>query len=246
MELELKSKNVLVTGSSAGIGLEIAKSFSMEGSNVLTNSRSPVATNFSSKHVVADLTSSAGLKTLYDKTQEHFSSGVDVLVCNLGSGKSVPAGSENMAAWQDAMNINFFSTTSVIELLKNTFSKNASVICISSICGLEYIHNAPITYSVAKSALNTYVRAMSKVLGKSQVRINAIAPGNILFPGSTWDKKIQNGKDAVYEMIRNEVALNKFGTPEDIANMALFLASSKAKFITGSIFEVDGGQVKSY
>lgn len=246
MELELKSKNVLVTGSSAGIGLEIAKSFSLEGAHVVTNSRSSTSSSFSSKHIVADLTSTVGLSTLNNKIELEFTSGIDVLICNIGSGKSVQPGSENLAAWQDSMNINFYSTTSVIELLKNKFSKNASIICISSICGLEYIHNAPITYSVAKSALNTYVRAMSKVLGKSSVRINAIAPGNILFPGSTWDNKIKSGKESVYEMISKEVALNTIGTPEDIANIALFLASSKAKFITGAIFEVDGGQVRSY
>ena len=140
---------------------------------------------------------------------------------------------------------NFFSATNIIEASKKYLVKTkGSIICISSICGVEYIVGAPITYSVAKSALNSYVKMNSKILGQKGVRINAIAPGNIFFKGSVWEKKIRKNKKAVINNLNSNVALKKFGNPKNISNICLFLASAKSDFVTGSVWIVDGGQVK--
>ena len=120
-----------------------------------------------------------------------------------------------------------------------------SIVCISSICGQELVPDAPLTYSAAKAALNVYVRGIARPLGKAQVRINAIAPGNILFPGSVWQRRLNEDPVVVGKMLGRDVALAKLGTPQDVANLALFLASSRASFCTGSIFVADGGQVHS-
>lgn len=117
-----------------------------------------------------------------------------------------------------------------------------TIICISSICGNQVISGAPITYSVAKAALNFYVKSISKVLANKNIRINAISPGNIMFNGSVWDSKFKKNKKAILKMIENNVPLRKFGSPSDIANLSVWLASDQADFITGSIFVVDGGQ----
>ena len=71
------------------------------------------------------------------------------------------------------------------------FKSKGSVVCISSICGLETIPGAPVTYSAAKAALNSYIKGISIPMANHGVRINGIAPGNILFPGSIWEKKLQ-------------------------------------------------------
>ena len=99
---------------------------------------------------------------------------------------------------------------------------------------MEFIKGAPITYSVSKAALNAFVRFYSKYLGTKGVRLNAIAPGNILFKGSTWEKKLQKNKRMTLNQIDQEVSLKRFGTAEDIANLVNYLIKDNSKFINGS------------
>ena len=142
--------------------------------------------------------------------------------------------------------VNFFSSINIIEKFKNDIKKsNGSIVCISSICGQEVIDGAPITYSVCKAALNSYVKSISRPFGKLNIRINAIAPGNILFKGSVWDKKLDNDKEKVSENIEKNVPLNKFGNPNDIASLTTWLLSDEASFVTGGIFVIDGGQTRT-
>ena len=77
------------------------------------------------------------------------------------------------------------------------------------------------------------------------VRINGIAPGNILFPGSIWEKKLQENPKSVNKMLDQNVPLNRLGTIEDVANLVLWLSSPASSFVTGTIFTVDGGQTRS-
>ena len=134
----------------------------------------------------------------------------------------------------------------MVEACRQELARNlGSIVCISSICGHEVILGAPITYSAAKAALNAYVRGSARPLGKLGVRINAISPGNILFNDSIWDRKQKGSFKAVEEMLRQDVALSKLGTPLAISNLALWLASPAANFTTGSIFVADGGQLRA-
>jgi NAD(P)-dependent dehydrogenase (short-subunit alcohol dehydrogenase family) len=124
-------------------------------------------------------------------------------------------------------------------------SSKGSVVCISSICGLEVVPGAPITYSSAKAALHAYVRGIAHPLGEQGVRINAVAPGNILFEGSVWTDKLSKDGDAVKKMLDREVALTRLGTPQEVAKLVAFLASPSSGFTTGKIWALDGGQVRS-
>ena len=76
--------------------------------------------------------------------------------------------------------------------------------------------------------------------------MNVVAPGNILFPGGNWDNKLTNDPDGIKKLINEKVPLNKFGTPEDVANIVTYLLSNKAQFITGSLIVVDGGQTTGF
>ena len=170
---------------------------------------------------------------------------MDILVCNVGSGKAVPTGKETIRDWENMFSLNFYSSINLIKFAENELKKTkGSIICISSIAGVETT-NAPITYSVAKSALNSYVKNTSKRLSKYNIRINAVAPGNIIFNGSTWETKMKNNPSKVKKMLKDNVSMNRFGTTNEISNLVTFLSSEMASFITGSIYVVDGGQTRS-
>jgi NAD(P)-dependent dehydrogenase (short-subunit alcohol dehydrogenase family) len=86
---------------------------------------------------------------------------------------------------------------------------------------------------------------MARPLGKQGVRINAIAPGNILFDGSVWSRKLCESSVAVQTMLERDVALSRLGTPQDVASLVVYLASARACFATGGIWTLDGGQIHS-
>ncbi len=251
LDLNLRGKKALVTGSSKGIGKNIAEALSKEGCYVAINSRDKKYLNeINSKlensfAIPGDVTNPIEAKKIVNETISHFES-LDILVCNVGSGKSVKPGLEDYHEWKNVFKKNLFSSTNIIEESREYLAASkGSIICISSICGLENIFGAPVTYSVAKSALNSYVKFSSRNLGRVGIRINAIAPGNIYFNGSVWSEKMREDREAVKAMLKREVSLGKLGTPEDISSLTCFLASPVSNFITGSIFKVDGGQVRS-
>jgi len=252
VKLQLQGKSVLVTGSSRGIGLAIATAFLPEGAEVAFNCRNPdeleriVAAQNGGKVIAVsgDVSKPDQARGVVDQTLAAFGK-LDVLVCNVGSGRSVPPGEETLDEWLRVFEQNLWSATNMVEAGRHalTASKGA-IVCISSVCGQEIVPGAPLTYSAAKSALNSYIRGIARPLGKEGVRINAVAPGNVLFEGSVWQRKLNDDSDATKQMLERDVALAKLGTPQDIANLVLWLASPVASFCTGSIFVLDGGQVR--
>jgi 3-oxoacyl-[acyl-carrier protein] reductase len=101
-----------------------------------------------------------------------------------------------------------------------------------------------VTYSAAKAALNATVRGLARPLAADGIRINAVAPGNILFEGGIWARKLAESKSAVDDMLAREVAMRRLGKPEEIADLVAFLGSPRAAFITGTVMVADGGQLR--
>ena len=253
MQLQLRGKSVLVTGSSRGIGRAIAETFLAEGAEVAFNGRNAdelarvVATQAGGRAIATDgdVSKPEHARGVIERVLGAFGK-LDVLVCNVGNGRSVPPGTETLDEWQRVFALNLWSATNMIEAGRQALVANQGVVvCISSICGQEVVPGAPLTYSAAKAALNAYVRGIARPLGKAGVRINAIAPGNILFEDSVWHRKLNEDAAAVEQMLERDVALAKLGTPQDVANLAVWLASPAASFCTGCIFVADGGQAHS-
>lgn len=249
MKLDLSDKVALVTGSSKGIGWAIAQTLYAEGCCVALNGRNAanlrIATNQldGSFGVLGDVTQAAEAQQIIAKVLRKFGR-LDVLVCNVGSGRSVPPGNENSDEWQRMIALNLWSTTNCVEAARDALAVSKGVIvCISSICGVEVIDGAPITYSAAKAALHAYVRGIARPLGRLGVRINAVAPGNILFDGSVWSHRLMDDAPGVQALLAKDVALGRLGTPTDVASLVAYLASSRSSFASGSIWTLDGGQV---
>ena len=249
MELEFNGKVALVTGSSRGIGRAIAETLYAEGCKVVINGRNTEdlasAAEALPGTVIAqgDISQSKEAKRVVEHALTSFGR-IDILVCNVGSGSSVPPGEENYEEWQRVFAVNLWSATNMVEAARDALAtRKGSIVCISSICGKEVVLGAPITYSVAKAALNAYVRGIARPLGKQGVRINAVAPGNIMFDGSVWSRKLSEDEGAVKAMLERDVALGKLGAPRDVAELVAYLASPRAGFATGGVWTLDGGQL---
>ena len=251
MDLDLDGKTALVTGSSKGLGKIIAQALHKEGCNVVLNGRATPALERLAAEIgeragaiAADVTDPASCRELVARAEKRFGK-IDILVCNVGSGQSVPPGQENPSEWRRMLDLNLMSTTNMVEATTENLARTCgAVLCISSISGIEAL-GAPVTYSAAKAALNAYVRGMARPLGQRGIRINAIAPGNLFFEGSVWERKLKENAVAVEDMLQRDVALRRLGRPEEVADFAIFLVSSRSTFATGAVFIVDGGQTRS-
>jgi 3-oxoacyl-[acyl-carrier protein] reductase len=253
VDLGLKNRVALVTGASRGIGLAIARALAAEGCRMALNARgepglaeaaallgAPVSTH------AGDVCDASAARALVETVLARWGS-LDIVVCNVGSGASVPPGQETEEEWRRVLDLNLIAATNTIAAARPALAKGSgdrAIVCISSICGLAAL-GAPVTYSAAKAALNATVCGLARPLAADGIRINAVAPGNILFSGGTWATKLAQAPDAVAEMLAREVALKRLGKPEEVADLVTFLASPRAAFITGAIMVADGGQLRS-
>jgi NAD(P)-dependent dehydrogenase (short-subunit alcohol dehydrogenase family) len=251
MDLQLTGKTALITGSSRGIGLAIAATLQAEGCQIVLNARnevdlmSAVESLPGAVAVAGDMTDPVSAQNVVHRTVAQVGQ-LDILVCNVGGGRSVAPGQETAAEWQRVFALNLWSATNTVEAAREALAASqGSVVCISSICGLEVIPGAPITYSAAKAALHAYVRGIARPFGQEGIRINAVAPGNILFDGSVWSRKLAEDAQSVQDMLIGNVALSRLGTPANVARLVAYLASPVSGFSTGAVWTVDGGQVRS-
>lgn len=254
MNLELKDKVVVVTGSAHGLGKGICKKFLEEGATVTvtdiikertTKTYTEFLHDYGSKKLIeftGDLTKDDVIKKFLDKVIKKFNK-IDILVANLGTGSGTSDWQVAEEEWGKIFDLNFNGARKITNAIIPGMQQNnfGSIIYISSIAGVEVI-GAPIHYSVAKAALIAYSKNLSKKVAGKNIRVNTICPGNIYFKNGTWDIKMKENKGNVLEMLSKSVPLNHFATPEDIANLVVFISSEKASFITGSCLIVDGGQ----
>ena len=165
----------------------------------------------------------------------------------MGSGKGQRGWDLDVTEWNRLMDLNLMSSvkiaTAVIPHL--TKSKDGNIVFIGSIAGLETL-GAPPAYEVAKSALIAYSKNLANEVAKDLIRVNIVIPGNIMFPGSAWEEKMELNNEKTQSLIEAEVPLKRFGKAEEVANAVLFIASRKASFITGTFLVVDGGQTRAF
>ena len=255
MDLQLKNRIAFVAGSSRGIGKAIAIALLREGCRVCITGRDATSLQVAFDELSRSYGEDSILKISGDFTDGKTIAGalksvvsqwgsLDVLVANLGTGSGKLGWQQDENEWERLFNLNFFGSVRLAQAaIPHMQQHGGSIVFISSIVGLEATP-APLPYSAAKAALINYSKNLARAVAEHKIRVNCIAPGNIFFPGGSWERHIENRRESVEKYISSEVPLKRFGTPEEIAAMTVFLASPVSSFATGSCYIVDGGQTR--
>ena len=248
-------KIAFVAGSSRGIGRAIARVMLREDYRTLITGRESSSLQKTVEYFRSefegdvlgfegDLTDEMVIRQALETLVNTWGGRLNALVINIGSGRGKNGWDLTDGDWQDSFAVNFWGPVRIAQAAIPILAPQGTIIFISSIAGVERLP-APLPYSAAKAALINYAKNLSWVVANLSIRVNCIAPGNILFPGSSWERRLRDERDQVLDYIQSEVASKRFGEPEEVAEMIGFLCSAKASFITGACIVIDGGQTRT-
>lgn len=254
MDLGLKDKVVIVTGASRGIGRSIALGFADEGCKLSICGRTvetlqKVAEELRGKGVEflpiqADVTKPQDISRFVDETVMKYER-IDILVNNVGGSKWQPFVEATDEDWEAIINLNLWAAVRMSRAVVSVMKEHGGgvIINITSIWGREL--GGPVSYNATKAAEVGLAKGLAKELAPFNIRVNSVAPGSILFPGGGWQKRLDADPEGIAEFMKREMPLGRFGKPEEIANVVVFLASPRAGLVTGACINVDGCQSRS-
>ncbi len=257
MDLGLTDRIAIVTGSTRGLGLATAKALLAEGCNVTICARgeegiaSAVAElralpNGAARILAlqADVSTEKGVADVVMRTVETFG-GLDILVNNVGLGKGATITDTPDAAWQEAFDHTLFPAirTSRMAIPHMRKRGGGAIVMIASIYGRE--SGGRMTYNAVKAAEISLAKSMAQQLAVDNIRVNSVAPGSILFPGGSWDRRQKEDPAGIAEFVSRELPFGRFGRPEEVGAVVAFLVSPRASWISGASVPVDGCQSRS-
>jgi len=243
---KLKNKVAIITGANSGIGLATAKLYLKEGAKVVLSGRRQEALDAVAQEltgdfitVKADVSIAEDNKTLIEVATKHYGK-IDILFLNAGIAKPIPTSDITEGHIDEIFNINVKGPILAIKEALPSINDGGTILFTNSVVHQKGFDGLGV-YSASKGALRAYSRVLTSELKSRKIRVNSIAPGPIETP---LYGKMDLPMDVVQEMGKGfaaQVPLARFGTSEEVANAALFLASDEASYINGIELEVDGG-----
>ncbi|GAA0177578.1 SDR family oxidoreductase [Clostridium sediminicola] len=244
--MKLKGKVALITGASRGIGSAIAKEFSTEGAFVVINY---VKNDSAAEKTLEEIKSIGGYaiaikgdvskydfaKLLIEKVIEKFGK-IDIVINNAGISKVGLFIDMEESNWDDLINVNLKSVFNISRhaVNKMIFNKKGSIINISSMWG-NTGGSCEVIYSASKGGINAFTKALGKELAPNGIRVNAISPGIIDTEMNSWMNDDEKNE------LTSEIPIMRFGKVEEVAKLAVFLASDESSYITAQVINIDGG-----
>ena len=243
---KLENNVAIVTGATSGMGLQTAKKYLEEGAKVVLTGRSQEKLDALKGEltgdyllVKAEASSTADSKDLIAQTVDHFGK-IDILFLNAGVFRLETIDGLTEEIFDEVHNINVRGPVFTVQAAYNHLNEGASIIFNTSVVNVKGFGGMT-AYASSKAALRSIVRTLAAEFGPKGVRVNAIAPGPIDTPIYGKHNVPQENIDAMASNFPSMVSLGRFGKAEEIANTALFLASSDSSYITGTEIPVDGG-----
>ena len=248
MDLGLAGKNCIILGASRGIGRAIALGLAAEGANVAICARQEEGLRATESDLQAtgvrvyaglcDVGDAAALARFLDTSRQTLG-GVDVLVHNA----SALAVGPELASWEANLQVDLMGAVHACERVVPWMAAagGGSILFVSSIAGLEASPNLDYAYTSVKAALMAYAKKLATLQAPHGIRVNAIAPGSIEFAGGIW-AMVKEHKPELYGAVRASIPSGRMGTPEEVADAAVYLLSPRARWVTGVSLAVDGGQ----
>jgi 3-oxoacyl-[acyl-carrier protein] reductase len=258
MDLGLKDKIAIVTGSSRGLGLASATALAAEGCRVTLCGRTEATLHDSARAVSAaaggtdrvlavqaDLATADGVQRVIDGTVERFG-GIDVLVNNLGVARGGGLLETSDEDWQEAVDYTVMPAVRASRLAVPHMQRRGggSIIIIASVFGREA--GGRMTYNAVKAAEISLAKSLAQQLASVNIRVNSVSPGSILFEGGSWWKRQQENPAAIAEFVKRELPFGRFGTADEVGDVVAFLASPRASWISGTSIVVDGCQSRAF
>ncbi|MEM0931909.1 MAG: SDR family oxidoreductase [Bacteroidota bacterium] len=243
---KLENKVAIVTGATSGMGLQTAKQYLEEGAKVVLTGRSQEKLDTLDSEltgdyllVKAEASSVADSKDLIAKTVAHFGK-IDILFLNAGIFRLETIDGLTEEIFDEVHNINVRGPVFTVQAAYAHLNEGASIIFNTSVVNIKGFGGMT-AYASSKAALRSVVRTLATEFGPKGIRVNAIAPGPIDTPIYGKHNVPQENIDAMASNFPSLVSLGRFGSADEVANTALFLASSDSSYITGAEIPVDGG-----
>jgi len=252
MDLGLRGKRAIVTGGTRGIGRAAAELLALEGASVAICARTPSAvaeavTSLERHGVPAfgaalDVRDGSAFRAWLGSAAAALG-GIDVVVSNVSTRPTM----QGEDAWREAFETDFLQHVRISELALPHLEqgRDPCLLFVSSIASvLTVLPPGEDGYGTMKAALISLTGQLAAKHGAKGIRVNAISPGPVLFPGGVWDQ-IRSAQPALFERAAKMSALGRHATPEEIADAIAFLVSPRARYITGANLRIDGAAVKS-